>query len=388
MFADTHRHAARLGAACIALVVAACGDPVEVRHRRQLEASAVQLGPDGRIGVQVSPGRPSVERDDGALAVRVLASAPWPTVRFFNGTVEPQQLEATFTNVDIDADWSATVAAIVAGARRDPQCTQERFTERGEVVVAPPAFDALDATTLRVSVGLEACTSLSLQSALSVDAPTLRLAVIGPADGDLGWLGRALNAAVRAEPDVIVSLGGVRSPRGGYSAASDRFAATGAPRVVVFGRDDRRAAGTFRATFGQTDFAWAAGRLNGLVLDTADARLAADQLELLRQVSPAGGGWFTTDTFSMGGDATDGLRSEPQAARVVEALRRAELTQAFSSASARGQTRTFAGITLHTMLGGRRGQDDQLWLLDVVDPWGEARIELEQLPFAAGLSAP
>ena len=123
MFADTHRHAVRFGAACIALVVAACGDPVEVRHRQQLEASTVQLGPDGRIGVQVSPGRPSVERDDGALAVRVLASAPWPTVRFSNGTVEPQQLEATLSNVDIDADWSATVAAIVAGARRDPQCS-------------------------------------------------------------------------------------------------------------------------------------------------------------------------------------------------------------------------------------------------------------------------
>ena len=258
----------------------------------------MQLGPDGRIGVQVSPGRPSVERDDGALAVRVLASAPWPTVRFSNGTVEPQQLEATFTNVDIDADWSATVAAIVASARRDPQCTQERFTERGEVVVAPPALDVLDATTLRVSVGLEACTSLSLQSALSSDAPTLRLAVIGPANGDLGWLGRALNAAVRAEPDVIVSLGGVRSARR-PQRRQRRFAAT-ERRGWWCSAAMSDAAGTFRATLARPTSRAAAQRL------VRPRTRASPPISLSPAlVSLTGGGWFTPDIL-LGGDATDG----------------------------------------------------------------------------------
>ena len=73
---------------------------------------------------------------------------------------------------------------------RDPRCTQERFTERGEVVVAPPALDVLDAT-VRVAWGSRRARH-SRCRARCLRTPRLRLAVIGPADGDLEWLGRAL----------------------------------------------------------------------------------------------------------------------------------------------------------------------------------------------------
>lgn len=360
---------------------AACGDPVEARYQAQLDANLVQFGDDGRVAVQVQPGRPTFDGDEAALAVRVRSSVPWPALTVSNGTTDPQEIEVTLQNVDVDADWSAVLGAIAADARRDPQCTQAPFSTRQDVVVAPPEVRALDPTTARLRIGLEACTSLSLESALASSVGAVRLVVVGPADGDMAWLGRALNAAVALEPDVVVSLGSVRAGGGGFSAAADRFAATGTPRVVVFGRGDRRAPEGFRATFGQTDYAWSLGSVSALVLDTADARLSEPQFELIQSVAPLGAGWFATDTFPMGADPDDGFRSQPQAMRVIEGLRVAEITHAFAAADARTQSATFAGIELRRLLGGRRSQDNGVWVLEVADPWGTPTLSVERVPF-------
>lgn len=347
----------------------ACDDPVAARYATHTGAARVAFGDDQRVTAAIAPGRAT--SPDGEAELVAHASAPWPSLRVANGTVDEQVITLTLDNVSPTAALTARQGPLQLSGRRDVRCGDATYTEQPGVTVLPPELSGQGAGTGRSGeLRLPPCTELTLGWQPASTASAIRLGVIGDAGSDVTDLRAAVDAATALGVDAVVVLGGVVKAGGDPAPAQDVLDASGLPYVVAIGAADAsRGSGRFLRAFGQPDWYVEVGNAGWWLLDTADGALADAQFRFVAETEGMSPGVLVTTVPPFGAGASSGFRSRQQGARLANLLAERGVEQLVTGIDAGPGSLEWGSFALASL----RPVADERVLLEVTieEPWSE-----------------
>lgn len=350
-----------------------CSEFTGEQSQLTIQSSLASFGANARIRAEISPGKvlcalhpqaallgeePSTAAlcaagDDGAPQDPFIAvlrtSAPLPVLFFDNGETTPRRLRIRLTNARADLTTSVVLLPLREAAPRATGCPEDLVVS---TYLTPPPDLRQSPTEREWLLTLPPCSSLSLRTALPTETrDTFRLLVAGPNATDDDALDTLIADANTWPADHIHFLGGMLDPNATEPAA--RLLSLVEPRIVVpyslsLG-DAERAAGrtAFYDRFGPADFSSMLGNVRLLMLDTSNAELSLEQLDLVDALkeAPAGLAFLYHAPTEPNAISPSGIVSTERALRLLELFREKGITHLFT-VSDRAGTSTVNGTSL------------------------------------------
>ncbi len=307
---------------------------------------------------------------------------------------QARSVRLLFENVPASAELSCSAAqeAALLQARLSDELAEPALddvlyradVDSGEVPCQVPgtlsqdAASGLPALDLEVPAG-SACASpgegdvaatLRLPGARA--AGELRFGVVGRLAGQRELLRRVRDRLAEHPLDFLILLGGLSDgadPRADLEGMAELCTELGLPVYATLGWDDVSDGGArvFNERFGPSDAAFDHHQVRFVLLDSADATLASDQLSWLGEVLSRGGVrrrlLFTyTPPFDPAGLRGQGFDSRREAARLVALLHEEGVGAVFAGSLGSYAELDLAGIPLY--LSGATGEES----FDAVGP--------------------
>lgn len=367
----THR-ATLLGSVFASAWFLGCGNADDARDRAITAATEAAFGEDERLSVDIAPGAilQVVEEDEPVVTAR--AAAPYPVVGFDNGRAVTQALVLVLTNGDVDAALNPIALPLPADARQDPDCAD--IGSDATLIYGPQAPSAAAGTTLTFRVEVPPCTRLELHAQPATDVDAVRVAVVGSANGQTGFVDDALRTARALDVDFVHVLGNVAlagdSPA--YSTVNGLFQDASMPFAVSMGSQDaRRYEDQFIETFGTPDYMMDIGHVRLANLDSSGSLLSEAQFRSLERLSPGRvPGVVLTHEAPLPVGTAPGWRNGAQAARLIERAGGRGFVALVSGAASGADRRTIGELQLEEIGGADRGNAERtLAVITIERPW-------------------
>lgn len=356
----------------IAVLLAACTDPLAERFQRQLLSSYQRFGEDGRLSLLVESGRVVAPTEQAApFQLGVRAAAPFPEFSLDNGTREQTQVRLMLRNVAPDIRFYASVEQLPDAVRQDPRCRVAE--DRAELpVLFDPLLPRADTDGVQVlDVQVPACARVIARGVPDPSRAVWSVAVLGDVAGRLGDLETVLRTLAEEGIDHVAIVGALSDGKreadlADIDALVTRYGlvltTTLAPGDVDFWR-------THQDTFGPSDLRASIGGARLFAVDASAGRLLPEQLARLRATPvsdrPAAA-LLSVAPIDLQDPQREGMRSAEQARRLVAAFD-ARGTQSIATAHPRLADRPLARMQL---VGAPplQGAASDWWQLDVVRP--------------------